>query len=1329
MKIISAIVDTIDSFIKPRYYKDEANILYWKERLVNTLFLYLVLFGAYIYWDSLLVALEREQWGIAVFTSFAYLFGILLTVYRKVRPDLKIQLMLWVGYALGTIVLIERGPMGGGFLWLFAFSALTGLFYGVRKSLYAVALNCLTIVAIGFALEADMLGWYWEIGSSYRGWTAVAMDFIYISVFVTVGLSLLLDALYKSLTKETSYRDDLVSEQKRLVNLNKLYAEEIEERRVIEDWLTHAQAVSKVGNWQLNCATRTLRGSAEAKRMFGFDDFETNIEFERFLVKLPVQDRIRIEDKTSELIAGGSSFEEDFKIILYGNVFDITSKWEAVRAADGKAISVSITIQDVTERYRTEEALRFSEDRYRQTMENSPNPIFTIDSEERIQSWNAASAELFGYDESIIGSPLNKILADDMAHYNFVKKIKQVFSQKAIFDVEAEFKTSYDKTLTFISRIYPLTSPDGMIRECVFSNTDITTRKLAENNMRKSEERMKFALEATSEGLWDWDLISDRVYFSHRYYEILGYERKEIGSTMNEWRKLLHPDDYKHVVNTLINGILKKQPTVNLEFRVKAKWGEWLWMLCRGKVVDWDVNGKPRRIVGTHADINERKRDEFLKQALFDIATAANAEPNLSALYDSIHRALSKALDTKNFFIALYDKEKDMISLPYLSDEINDFREFPAGKSLTAHVIKNGKPLLYKKADLENLERTGVVESIGKLSLVWLACPLIIGADTIGAVVLQSYTDENCYSEGDLKILEFVSSQIAVAVSRHKAGEALKESEERYRSYINGLPIGVYRTNETGDFIHANPALAELLGFHSVEELREYNIRFFKEPSFERGHPEYGRLAKEIYREEKLLVTKQGNEIWVRDTGRPFFDHETGQYYYDGIIEDITASKNAIDAMKISEERLKMALEASQDSVWDWNLRTNHMYFSPRFFDMLGYENTDIDGYYASWERLIHAEDLAQVRKALDDHLMGSTDGVELEFRMKKKEGEWVWVSCSGRVTQWESSGAPLRVVGTHSDISEKKWYEQKITNLNKELENRVFERTAQLEDALDELRFEIIERQKAEQKLRDASEELRRLYEREKELGELKSRFVAMISHEYRTPLTAILSATYILESFFKNGDEEGFASYIGRIQGTIKGMTGLLENALMVGRGEVKPLERVVERINAVELVREMIDEVKVTDKSFHKFVLKPENEKVEMLTDRNFLRHVMRNLLSNAIKFSPANSEVDVELKLAGDNVRIDVRDKGIGVPPEDLDTLFEPFNRGRNVGAISGAGLGLAIVKRYADALGATVSVRSEMSKGSTFTLEIPIEKKDTRRSPTPETEEAEAGIEA
>jgi PAS domain S-box-containing protein len=233
-----------------------------------------------------------------------------------------------------------------------------------------------------------------------------------------------------------------------------------------------------------------------------------------------------------------------------------------------------------------------------------------------------------------------------------------VFSQKAIFDVEAEFKTINGARLTFISRIYPLNGPDGKTNECVFSNTDITTRKIAEDNMRQSEERLKFALEATSEALWDWDLVSDRVYFSHRYYEIIGYESKEIGVTMNEWRKLLHPDDYKQTVNALINGILKKRPTINLEFRVHAKTGDWLWTHCRGKVVEWDVNGKPRRIVGTHADINERKRDEFLKQAIFDIATAANAEPNLNLLFDSIRRALSKALDTKTFSSLYMIKKK-----------------------------------------------------------------------------------------------------------------------------------------------------------------------------------------------------------------------------------------------------------------------------------------------------------------------------------------------------------------------------------------------------------------------------------------------------------------------------------------------------------------------------------------------------------------------------------------------------------------------------------------------------------------------------------------------
>jgi hypothetical protein len=431
MRIINAILGTIDKIVKPRFYTDEANILYWKEKLVNTLFLYLTFFGAYLYWDSIIVALERDQWGVAVSTSIAYCIGVFIVFYRKVRPEIKIQIMLWVGYAMGSAVLTERGPMGGGFLWLFAFSALTGLFYGVRRSLYAVALNCLTITIIGIALEASVLSWYWEIGSSYKSWTTVALDFIYISGFVTVGLSLLTEALYKSLTKETTYREEIISEKKRLENLNKRYAEEIEERRIIEDWLTHAQSVSKVGNWQLNCATNTLRGSAEAKRMFGFNEFETNIEFERLLVKLPIQDRVRLEDKIAGLTADNSSFEDCFRLILLGSIYEISSIWEAETDEGGKSQSISVTVQDITERSLAEQALRYSEDRLRQAIENSPNPIFTIDSNEHIRSWNAASAEFFGYDgKTIFGSPLSKILADDMAHFNLVRKISSCSAKK-----------------------------------------------------------------------------------------------------------------------------------------------------------------------------------------------------------------------------------------------------------------------------------------------------------------------------------------------------------------------------------------------------------------------------------------------------------------------------------------------------------------------------------------------------------------------------------------------------------------------------------------------------------------------------------------------------------------------------------------------------------------------------------------------------------------------------------------------------------------------------------------------------------------------------------
>lgn len=290
----------------------------------------------------------------------------------------------------------------------------------------------------------------------------------------------------------------------------------------------------------------------------------------------------------------------------------------------------------------------------------------------------------------------------------------------------------------------------------------------------------------------------------------------------------------------------------------------------------------------------------------------------------------------------------------------------------------------------------------------------------------------------------------------------------------------------------------------------------------------------------------------------------------------------------------------------------------------------------------------------------------------------------------------------------ERKRAEQEILGLNSELEIRVIDRTHQLEETLEELRYENAERKRTQEALEQAQAEIELALIQEKELNELKSRFISIVSHEYRTPLTVILSSTYLMEKFFDMQSKPEFLKSLTNIQLSVKSMTKLLDDVLTIGKSDAGQITIVPSEINLVKFTQSIIDDMKLTDKHNHVFELKSNLEKIIVFSDLNLLSKIIINLISNAIKYSAAFSSVITELNDKDTFVEIKVVDYGIGIPANEREHLFESYHRFKNVGAISGTGLGLSIVKRFVDTLRGTITVESEEGRGSKFSVTLPKE---------------------
>jgi PAS domain S-box-containing protein len=267
-----------------------------------------------------------------------------------------------------------------------------------------------------------------------------------------------------------------------------------------------------------------------------------------------------------------------------------------------------------------------------------------------------------------------------------------------------------------------------------------------------------------------------------------------------------------------------------------------------------------------------------------------------------------------------------------------------------------------------------------------------------------------------------------------------------------------------------------------------------------------------------------------------------------------------------------------------------------------------------------------------------------------------------------------------------------KVANLNIELEQKVQDRTTMLRETLAQL-----ERSK---------NELAESLEKEKELGDLKSRFVSTVSHEFRTPLSTILSSASLIGKYLLQEEQPKREKHITRIKESVKHMTTLLEDLLQLGKLEEGLLEVKTETFEFPDFMQELVSEMQALALKGQNIIIAPITIK-ELNTDKRLLKNVMINLISNAIKFSPENSDIHIIVISNYNKVSIAVKDSGIGIPKEDLQHLFERFFRARSAHNIPGTGLGLHIVGKYLELMGGSINVATEPEKGSTFTISLPL----------------------
>lgn len=266
------------------------------------------------------------------------------------------------------------------------------------------------------------------------------------------------------------------------------------------------------------------------------------------------------------------------------------------------------------------------------------------------------------------------------------------------------------------------------------------------------------------------------------------------------------------------------------------------------------------------------------------------------------------------------------------------------------------------------------------------------------------------------------------------------------------------------------------------------------------------------------------------------------------------------------------------------------------------------------------------------------------------------------------------------------------LSKLNAELESKVKDRTEELAIAI--------------QNLAKSKQEVLRALEKEKELNELKSRFITTASHEFRTPLGTILSSASLIARYDEAADADKRKKHIERIKSSVTNLTEILNDFLSLEKLEEGIIRCNLEYFDLSQLANELCEDMRSIAKPGQTININYKG-KNEVLLDRQLMRNAMINLFSNAIKYSPEHKPIFITIDITADKLKMDIEDKGIGIPEEDQPNVFERFYRAKNSGNIQGTGLGLNIVKKYVELMGGVISFVSVYNEGTTFTVEIPL----------------------